>query len=95
MRLRLPRRSRGEPDPENGAEQTREDGQSDEGPPEPEASEFAVGADPRDYEGEDRGEDGEHDGGVRQVTAGPRDDGGKHQQQEQGTGELARQDARA
>ena len=54
MRLRLPRRSRGEPDPENGAEQTREDGQSDEGPPEPEASDFAVGDDPRDYEGEDR-----------------------------------------
>src|SRR6185437_4599320 len=57
MRLRLPRRSRGEPDPENGAEQTREDGQSDDGPPEPEASEFAVGADPRDYEGEDPGEE--------------------------------------
>jgi predicted PurR-regulated permease PerM len=55
MRLRLPRRSRGEPDPENGAQQTREDGQSDEGPPEPEASEFAVGADPRDYEGEPPG----------------------------------------
>src|SRR6476646_3722602 len=57
MRLRLPRRSRGAPDPENGALQTREDGQSDEGPPEPEASEFAVGADPRDYEGEDLGEE--------------------------------------
>jgi predicted PurR-regulated permease PerM len=52
MRPRLPRRSRGEPDPENGAQQTREDGQSDDGPPEPKASEFAVGADPRDYEGE-------------------------------------------
>src|SRR5690349_7131305 len=55
MRLRLPRRSRGEPDPENGALQTREDGQSDEGPPEPEASEFALGATPRDYEGEPPG----------------------------------------
>ena len=31
--------------------QTREDGQSDEGPPEPEASEFAVGAGPGDYDG--------------------------------------------
>jgi predicted PurR-regulated permease PerM len=57
MRLRLPRRLRGEPDPENGAEQTREDGQSDDGPPEPEASDFAVGADPRDYEGEQPGEE--------------------------------------
>src|ERR1700742_1863421 len=56
MRLRLPRRSRGEPDPDNGAEQTREDGQSYEGPPEPEASEFAVGADPREYEGVREGE---------------------------------------
>src|SRR5215470_6454473 len=56
MRLRLPRRSRGEPDPENGAPQTREDGQSDDGPPEPEASEFAAGADPRDYEGVREGE---------------------------------------
>jgi predicted PurR-regulated permease PerM len=55
MRLRLPRRSRGEPDPENGVQQTRDDGQSDEGPPEPEASEFAVGADPRDYEDEPPG----------------------------------------
>jgi predicted PurR-regulated permease PerM len=34
----------------------REDGQSDDGPPEPEASEFAVGADPRDYEGVREGE---------------------------------------
>ena len=50
MRLRLPRRSRGEPDPENAAPPTRQNGQSDDGPPEPEASEFAVGADPRDYE---------------------------------------------
>src|SRR6476659_9013983 len=56
MRLRLPRRSRGEPDPENGAPPTRENGQSDDGPPEPEASEFAVGADPRDYEGVREGE---------------------------------------
>src|SRR4051794_11235221 len=51
MRLRLPRRSRGEPDPQNGAPPTRDNGQSDDGPSEPEASEFAVGADPRDYEG--------------------------------------------
>jgi predicted PurR-regulated permease PerM len=56
MRLRLPRRSRGEPDPENGAQQTRENGRSDDGPPEPEASEFAVGDDPRDYEGVREGE---------------------------------------
>jgi predicted PurR-regulated permease PerM len=56
MRLRLPRRSRGEPDPENGARPRRENGQSDDGPPEPEASEFAVGADPRDYEGVHEGE---------------------------------------
>ncbi len=60
MRLRLPRRSRGGPDPENGAQQTREDGQSDEGPPEPEASEFAVGAGPGDYDGV---RDGERPGG--------------------------------
>jgi predicted PurR-regulated permease PerM len=57
MRLRLSSRSRGNPDPHNGAEQTREDGQSDDGPPEPEASEFAVGADPREYGGEPRGDD--------------------------------------
>ncbi|HEY1590421.1 MAG TPA: AI-2E family transporter [Solirubrobacteraceae bacterium] len=52
MRLRLPRRSRGEPvsDPENGAHETREHDYADDGPPEPEASEYAVGADPRDYE---------------------------------------------
>jgi predicted PurR-regulated permease PerM len=56
MRLRLPRRPRGEPDPENGAPPTRENGQSDDGPPEPEASEFAVGADPHDYEGVREGE---------------------------------------
>jgi predicted PurR-regulated permease PerM len=56
MRLRLPRRSRGGPDPENGARPRRENGQSDDGPPEPEASEFAVGADPRDYEGVHEGE---------------------------------------
>src|SRR3954449_3139495 len=51
MRLRLPRGSRGEPDSENGAPPTGANGQSDDGPPEPEASEFAVGADPRDYDG--------------------------------------------
>src|ERR1700759_1880253 len=56
MRLRLPRRSRGEPDPENGAPPTRDNGQSGDGPPEPEASEFAVGADPREYEGVHEGE---------------------------------------
>jgi predicted PurR-regulated permease PerM len=56
MRLWLPRRSRGEPDPENGARPTRDNGQSDDGPPEPEASEFAVGADPREYEGVHEGE---------------------------------------
>src|ERR1700749_3952678 len=56
MRLRLPRRPRGEPDPENGAPPTRENGQSDDGPPEPEASEFAVGAAPREYDGVHEGE---------------------------------------
>ena len=56
MRLRLPSRSRGEPDPENGAQPTHEDGRSGDGPPEPEASEFAVGADPRDYEAVREGE---------------------------------------
>lgn len=50
MRLRLPRRSHGQPAPENGVHDAHENGQSDQGPPEPEASEFAVGADPRDYE---------------------------------------------
>jgi predicted PurR-regulated permease PerM len=58
MRLRLPRRSRGEPvsDPENGAQQAREHDYEDDGPPEPGASEFTVGADPRDYEGLREGE---------------------------------------
>ena len=69
MRLRLPRRSRGEPDPENGAQPTREDGHSDDGPPEPEASEFAVGADPRDYEGE--GPPGEDPEGLAEEPTTP------------------------
>jgi predicted PurR-regulated permease PerM len=58
MRLRLPRRSRGEPisAPENGALQTRDDEYSEQGPPEPEASKFAVGAQPGDYEGAPEGE---------------------------------------
>jgi predicted PurR-regulated permease PerM len=58
MRLRLPRRSRGEPvsDPENGAHETRDHVYPDDGPSEPEASEFTVGADRRDYEGLREGE---------------------------------------
>ena len=70
MRLRRPRPSHDEPisGHENGADQPRDDDQSEEGPPEPEASEFAVGAEPRDYEalqegerpgGQDREETGE------------------------------------